>query len=273
MTGSFSIVSLNCRGLGNHDKRCDVLEYVKSKKFQICCLQDTHFIVDDEANIKRFWGDNCFFSHKTSNARGVAILFGEGIQFNLNQIERSVEGNFVALDIEMYDYKITLISLYGPNHDNVNFYADIERIALEFNNPLTILCGDWNLVQDFDKDTCNYIHLNNPNAKKKVDQIKNDLNLVDPWRELHIGEKMFTWRQPTPFKAARLDYFLVTSELMSLVNKIEILPGYRSDHSLVKLSLNLNQFKIGPSYWKFNNSLLRDDEYVKQTKDVICLND
>ena len=120
-----------------------------------------------------------------------------------------------------------------------------------------------------DKDTYNYIRLNNPNAKKKVDQMKNDLDLIDPWRELHVLEKMFTWRQPTPFKAARLDYFLVSTELLSLVNKIEILPGYRSDHSLVKLSLNLNHCMVGRGYWKFNNSLLRDDSYVEKIKGVI----
>ena len=266
---SFSIISLNCRGLGNSEKRNDVLDYLKAKRFQICCLQDTHFVVEEEAAIKRFWGDNCFFSHRASNARGVAILFGEGVQYHVRQVERSNQGNFVALDLQIYDYDISLVSLYGPNQDNADFYADVERIALEFDNPLTILCGDWNLVQDFDKDTHNYIRLNNPNAKRKVDQLKNDLNLVDPWRELHAHEKMFTWRQPTPFKAARLDYFLVSTELLSLVNKTEILPGYRSDHSLVKLSLNLNHCRVGPSYWKFNNSLLRDDSYVEQIQDVI----
>lgn len=87
---------MNCRGLGNSEKRNDVLDYLKAKRFQICCLQDTHFVVEEEAAIKRFWGDNCFFSHKASNARGVAILFGEGVQFHVKQVERSNQGNFVA---------------------------------------------------------------------------------------------------------------------------------------------------------------------------------
>jgi hypothetical protein len=57
---------------------------------------------------------------------------------------------------------------------------------------------------------------------------------------------------------------------MYSVDKTSIEPGYGSDHSLISLSLfkqkDVNQ---GPSFWKFNTSLLRDKDYTgKASKDI-----
>ena len=67
-----------------------------------------------------------------------------------------------------------------------------------------------------------------------------------------------------PFKQSRLDFFFISSELLSLVHKSDISSGYRTDHSLVRLSLTLNKIKRGPGIWKFNNSLLKDENFVSK---------
>ena len=50
---------------------------------------------------------------------------------------------------------------------------------------------------------------------------------------------------------------------MPSVNNVEIVPSYRSDHSTVVLYFHINVFCKGKGLWKFNNSLLKDIEYVK----------
>ena len=45
---------------------------------------------------------------------------------------------------------------------------------------------------------------------------------------------------------------------MPSVKDIKIILNYRSDHSSVVLSLEINEFKNGKGLWKFNNSLLKD---------------
>ena len=45
--------------------------------------------------------------------------------------------------------------------------------------------------------------------------------------------------------------------------------SYRSDHSPVVLFCKLNEFKKGKGFWKFNNSLLGDKDYVKLIKEKI----
>ena len=68
---------------------------------------------------------------------------------------------------------------------------------------------------------------------------------------------------------SRPDFFLFSKELMSLLESVQIIPGYRTDHSMVKISLNLNKIQTGKGYWKFNNSLLKDNDYITNIKNII----
>ena len=264
MQGDITLISMNCHGLANDKKREDVLLYLKSRSYNVCSIQDTHFTPEIENEIRRQWGGECFFSHHTSNSRGVAILLNTTIPAKIKRYKIDTGGNFVVLDLTIYDYDITLVSLYGPNADSPTFFADVQQIIIEFENPHVIICGDWNLVQDQNLDTHNYLHINNPRARKQVNDMKNELDLCDPWRVKYPNKKYYTWRQPNPFKQSRLDFFLVSSQLLSLVHKSDIISGYRTDHSLVRLSLHLNHIKRGPGTWKFNNSFLKDEYFVSK---------
>ena len=45
--------------------------------------------------------------------------------------------------------------------------------------------------------------------------------------------------------------------------------GFKSDHKVVNIDINLSSEKRGPGYWKFNNSLLSDNDYVELINDTI----
>ena len=49
----------------------------------------------------------------------------------------------------------------------------------------------------------------------------------------------------------------------------KILPGYRTDHSQIAVQFDFGKFEKGRSYWKFNNTLLKDRKYVSEIKDLI----
>ena len=53
------------------------------------------------------------------------------------------------------------------------------------------------------------------------------------------------------------------------MNNVQIKPGYRTDHSSVELELKLSDFERGKGFWKMNNSLLKDKEYVNKVKQTI----
>ena len=53
------------------------------------------------------------------------------------------------------------------------------------------------------------------------------------------------------------------------VRSAKILLGYRTDHSQIALQFDFVKFEKDKSYWKFNNSLLKDQNYVGEIKDLI----
>jgi hypothetical protein len=78
-----------------------------------------------------------------------------------------------------------------------------------------IIAGDWNVVQDYRVDTLNYTGENNPKSKLKINQMINNMDLVDVWREKNPGVRRYTWRGPDK-KQSGLDYFLVSSDIDTL---------------------------------------------------------
>ena len=256
------ISSTNCRGLGDSGKRRDVFNYLREKNFGIYCLQDTHFTEALEPYIRAEWGGEITFNSYISNSRGVCILFSNSLEYKVHKSKADENGNLLVLDIEIENKRLILV--HGPNQDSPDFFLNIQEIIEEFENETIIIYGDFNLVQNQDLDTCNYTNINNPNAKEKVLHLKEEMNLMDPFRGLYEISKQYRWRKRNPLKQARLDFFLVSEALMSSIDDINIISSYRSDHSSVVLSLILNEFKKGNGIWKFNSSLLKDKMLVEE---------
>jgi len=162
-----------------------------------------------------------------------------------------------------------LITVYGPNSDTPDFY-DIKETTNTFSNEFSIVCGNFNLVLnpkiDYNK---NYKHVNNPKAGEKLIELIEELGMIDIYREQHPELQRYTWRSSNPIKQARLDFFLITENLLQCVNNSCIEPGYRSDHSMPIISLKKIEFKKGKELWKFNSSLLHDLNYFENINKLI----
>lgn len=268
MADKVTFVSVNLRGAQLAEKRKDVLNFLKQKRYSIYFLQDTHFTKREEAYIRAQWGFECFFSSYSSEARGVSIMLNNNFEYKLHAQEADLEGNKLLLDISVNGKRMTLINIYGPNRDSPDFFAKIKQDIERFGNNV-ILAGDFNLVLDPKVDTQHYRNINNPRAREKLVEIISDCGLMDCWRELNVENRSFTWTRPNTNKRARLDFFLISEEYFPDVDEACILPGYRTDHSMVLLSFKFNKLGRGLSYWKFNNSLLRDVNYVSEIKKTI----
>ena len=200
------ILTYNANGLGGISKRTDVLDYLKNMNFDIYCLQDTHFTERDEKLIRNLWDNDCIFSNFRSNARGVAILFNKNLNYNIhNQISDNL-GNYIILDISIHNQHFSLINIYGPNTDNPKFFQEIFQNVDDIGNTDFIICGDFNLILDPNKDCSNYKHVNNPKARDRVLKFIDDKNAIDMFRETNPELKRYTWRKRNPLKQARLDF-------------------------------------------------------------------
>ena len=177
----------------------------------------------------------------------------------------------MILDIDIDKRRITFVNLYGPNKDDPSFYENLLNRVIRFGNNNVIMVGDRNLLLNPDVDGKNYKHVNNPNSRQKVLKLMNDLNLYDVWREENGDKKTYTWRRKLrsgQIQMGRLDYFLISETLINYTLNEKILPGYRSDHSVISLSLQFTKTPKAKTFWKFNSSLLNNSQYIKEIKTV-----
>ena len=162
-----------------------------------------------------------------------------------------------------------MVNIYDPNNDTPEFYETIKNDLNLFENDYIIWTGDFNLVMDPEKDTKNYININNPKSRDKVIDLCAEFNLIDIWRELNIESSRYTWRTSNGNKHGRLDFFLVSQNLFNNIKDANIEFGYKSDHSIVSITLKGQDIEKDKPFWKFNNSLLKDPKYCEEMKKVI----
>lgn len=272
MEDKIKICSLNGQGLNQNQKRRDVIDYLRNKDYSIVCIVDTHFTKNQERMIRSEWGYQVYFNCYSSQSRGIAIFFKNNFEFTVKNVFRDLNGNVLLLDICMFNRRITLATIYGPNRDNPSFFEQLEKQLIKFGNHDIILTGDFNLLLDPVIDGLNYKHINNEHSRLKLLQIIANLNLYDVWREENNGIKCFTWKRKLAsgeIQMGRLDYFLISESLTHFTREEKIIPGYRSDHSALNISLVFNKTTKSKTFWKFNSSLLKNTHYIKEIKEVI----
>ena len=140
----------------------------------------------------------------------------------------------------------------------------------DFTEEKVIIGGNFNCALS-DKDKKG----GNPVARKaqvirEIEQLCRYNNLVDIWRHLNPELESYTWRNKSHKIQCRLDFFLISKELTDIVSSSKIFHAPETDHSAISLHLQAEakKQKRGPGFWKINNSLLRDDEYVND----LCTN-
>ena len=85
------LVSLNAQGLRSSDRREVTFQIFNRKKFDIICLQETHWTSGFEMIIKRQWKGDIYFAHGTANARGVSVLIHPRLHHIVQQVQRDNE--------------------------------------------------------------------------------------------------------------------------------------------------------------------------------------
>jgi exonuclease III len=178
------------------------------------------------------------------------------------------EGRFILLKCIIQGTKFIIYNVYAPNNEK-----DHEAFLLDLKSKLESLdadeyeyligAGDWNFTSEkIDRSGGNYTIWQKNTAT--FDEINDKFDLIDIWRLRNPEKARFTWRRKNPVIQSRLDRFYISDTMQYNVSKTDILPGIRSDHSAIVLSIKpTNGTKqSGPSFWKFNNSLLKNEDFT-----------
>ena len=209
------------------------------------------------------------FAHSTNHSRGVLILFNSELQFEIKNQHIDTEGRYILVEATIQDSPFLLVNLCAPtkSREQCKFFEDIKSALdeLEVNPDCEIIIGgNFNTHLNPTLDNLGGGIETKPSVRK-IEELMMAYDLIDIWRIHHPDKKSFTWTQKKPFIRRRLDYWLISSATQDDVSKTEIIPAIKSDHSAVTLLLNsLDKQPHGPSYWRFNSSLLEDSSYVER---------
>ena len=263
------IGSINTRGLGDRFKRREIFNWLKYKKMSVYFIQEAHCMQDNTHDWRAEWGYQALFSCCSSNKAGVAILFNNNFSFQLLKAYTDPKGRFIICDLTTNGKCITLANIYAPNEDDPNFFTSVFNRLLDFKCEEIIVGGDVNLVRDVNKDNKGGLARSHKKSLEVINDFSENLDLIDAWRVLNPESSRFTWRQKKPEVHCRLDFFLVNQTTFCNIVSADILPGYKTDHSMITLQISLHSNNRERGFWKLNTSFLNDIEYVNRIKLII----
>ena len=119
------------------------------------------------------WGHDILMSAGRSDARGTLTLLNNNTEITIFTVKCDKNGNYIISNLLIENsYAIALVNSYGPNRDDPNFYNEIGNLIEDIETDFVIMCGDWNVVQDFKLDCHNYVRENNMKNREEIEKTK-----------------------------------------------------------------------------------------------------
>ena len=255
------------------DKFSSKLMAILKNKPDICLLQDIRIGKEDEFVKKKLslnmHGSYSIFSQSlSSNARGVAIIINNDLNFEVFNIYKSNCNNVIILDININGFHFSLGSIYGPlQRDCSSFIIDIKKKISEIANEHFILGGDYNAITNMTRpelvnpDLFQTLSIPNPIHSRNLCQWIEEGGAVDIYRLINPNKNDMSYIPfgETKVNRSRIDIFMVSPNLINAIHRVEYL-GHKStlfDHKLMCLKFKsphkLNIKKIDSSLLELPN--------------------
>ncbi len=185
---TLNIVSLNVNGLNSAVKRTRVLEYLHRKSISCALIQETHLKQSDVAHFQNKYYKLAAFYCTLNKTKGVLIL----VNLTIEHLGSDEKGRFVFIRCKIYNNRLALVSIYGPNETDSAFLTQISKTLLEQIDCPLVVCGDFNAVVNPALDKSQSDTTANPSSKL-LNKYITELNLIDLWRIQNTKSKDFTF--------------------------------------------------------------------------------
>jgi exonuclease III len=252
-----TIITLNCRGLGNINK----FRLLLNKMYEVIhntqaviMLQETMIL--DDSYLKMAWRGNFVLTPGTGNSKGCLTLTNSNL--TIEHVHHfGNRGHYFTLTGLNGNEPTLVMNIYAPNgynDDKTNFFIDTFDTILTYDCDI-ILAGDFNVtLRDVDRHNRGTTINEDSVAKLVIDNVTT-ADLSDVW-DLNKKSGMFTWRR---------------GKIMSRLDRIYTrLEGYQqssitvdwtyttTDHAAVVAT-----FKVKVRTKKRNAHIKLDDDIVK----------
>jgi len=264
---NLKIISLNVRGLHNNINRLKTFSWLKDQQADIVCLQETFCTQDIVKIFNSQWGGQVYHSISDSpHSRGVAILINKTTNVECINFHKSNDGRIVLLNCKMCSNNevYTIVSAYAPNaiHVRKEFFTKLEKWITQYtmNENNVILCGDMNCCYlDQDRIPCSQTC---DISKKHLEHLIKMCKLDDSWVKSQQEKNRFTYYDKKCKGKSRIDYVFVSEVFNMKLSSFKTTKPIKGDHMAIVVEFKSLSSHRGPGYWKLNNRLLSDIDYV-----------
>ena len=110
-------ITNNVKGVQSSKNQLKLIEYLKNKLKSngVLFLQETHSISNDENTWADDFKGQVFFSHGTSNSRGVLIAYLGSQSFVVKNKRNDDAGHILILNVSIDDTDYILVNIYNAN--------------------------------------------------------------------------------------------------------------------------------------------------------------
>lgn len=257
---TLKIIFNNIRGLGMKKKRLAYFQWLRKQNFDIICLQETFITEKNEQIRSRDWDGKIFnCKSNTSHGKGVSILLKNESKFRVIKNINSLDGRKMILSFEYNEKLYNICNIYAPNENSNKkiFFKNLKEWILTnaVPNSNLILGGDFNTEK------------HKPGASNYIKDLMTQLKLKDTFNT-KISPISYTYFHQSGVKS-RIDFILVTEHSSGDFTDFQIRDSPAPDHKALIIKLNNLENKRGPSYWKLNIAILKDENYQRHVKEKI----
>ena len=262
------ITTINVRGLRDRKKRLILTNWLKRKDFHIVCLQEAYVTQEILRDIERDFHDlgKLYISYsESSHARGVGILISHKLSsWKVITVNKDENGRMILLNIKNINNEVYSIgSFYAPNilQQRIHFITECHKFLLDHavNRNRMVVAGDFNTCYDKSDRASGKID----KSGQTFSEFLVESNLIDTYRYVNPKLKGYTYiHSYDQMRNSRIDYILTSAALADTALYSSVLPCPAPDHKALTIDLVFNKNKCGEGYWKLNNALLKEQDYV-----------
>uniref|UniRef100_A0A668AN23 exodeoxyribonuclease III n=1 Tax=Myripristis murdjan TaxID=586833 RepID=A0A668AN23_9TELE len=263
------VISWNVNGISNKVKRYKILSHLKSIGCDIAMIQETHLNQDESLKLKQRWVDQVFSAYGNSASRGVSIFISKTTSFKPLEVISDKEGRYVIVLGLLSNVKMLLANIYCPNTGQVNFLTKLSILLSRFSDIPTIIGGDFNLVAQPSFDRSKQPLPTDGALASAFDEFQTTTCTIDIWRCINTNLQEYTFYSKAHNSYSRIDYLLVSSQMVENVVNSDIHNILISDHAPISVSLYPSFEGNKTKQWRLNNSYLGDEKFVHSIRGKI----
>jgi exonuclease III len=153
------------------------------------------------------------FRNSSRNKRGVGVLIDKSIDYCILDTYKDRDENILGLKICMDSINFWVISIYGPNTNDVTFFDNLRNLLVGAGTDPCIVGGDWNATVCClnSPDNIDTLYMAAPPSifrSQKIRDLAYECKLTDPYRALWPDERDYTFIPRSGARnRSRLDFF------------------------------------------------------------------